>query len=291
MDQANTLRNALNEQNIRKEFSSRVITVTSGKGGVGKSNFTLNLAVCLVSRGLKVIIFDADFGLANIEILSGVSPQHTFADVMNGRKTIEEVITEGPGGVDFISGGSGIVDFIRSGDAKINFILDNFSVLDKIYDIILVDTAAGVSDNVLNFVRASSEAIVVTTPEPTSLTDAYALLKSVKYISKETELPNFHIIVNRIDELKEGHEVFNKLLSVCGNFLKLNLNLLGFIPNDSQLPKAVKKQQAAVLFAPKSAFTRAVGDIADSLVSKSVVIRGTTGIATFMKRLVRMFNG
>lgn len=290
MDQANALRAAINEKSINRDFSARVIAVSSGKGGVGKSNITLNLGLQFVKSGYRVIIFDADFGLANIEILAGVTPKFTFADVMNGKRGIREVITEGPGGVDFISGGSGIIDFLRKEDQKLNFILENFGLLDKLYDIILIDTSAGVSDNVLNFIAASRETIVVTTPEPTSLTDAYALLKALKYVNKENELPKFHVIVNRVEDPKEGHEIFNKLQSVSQNFLKMELELLGFVPMDYQLIKAVKRQRIPVLYFPKSSFSKAIYSIVDSLISQQVTLKGSSGISSFMKRLANIFN-
>ncbi len=178
MDQADQLRKLVNKQKkVRKV--SRVITVTSGKGGVGKSTLTVNLAIQMSRMGKRVIILDADFGLANIEVMLGIRPTYNLADLMFRGKDLKEIITDGPEGIGFISGGSGIQELSRLTRDQVIYLVQKLYELDELADIILVDTGAGIADSVLEFVSASNEVLIVATPEPTSITDAYALLKTL----------------------------------------------------------------------------------------------------------------
>ena len=177
MDQAEQLRNIIKAESQNKRPLARIITVTSGKGGVGKSNTSINLAIQLRKMGQRVIIMDADFGLANIEIMFGTIPKYNLSDLIYQGKDIKEIITWGPGEVGFISGGSGIVGLSNLRREYLAYIVQNLAKLDAIADIIIIDTAAGISDAVLEFLVASGEILVVTTPEPTSITDSYSLLK------------------------------------------------------------------------------------------------------------------
>ena len=290
MDQASKLRNIfqqkMNDTANNTNFSSRVITVTSGKGGVGKSNTTVNLAIQLSKLGKKVVILDADLGLANVELLLGVVPKYSLADVMNGSKTIEEILTPGPSGVQFISGGSGVKELVRVSDAQLNFFLQNLKKLDSIADIILVDTGAGLSNSVMSFVKAVEEVIVVTTPEPTAITDAYSLIKVLK---NETEnLPKISFIINRVEDEKEGMDIFSKLEKVSSKFLQINLNYLGSVPFDTYLVKAVKKQEPVVNLFPRAISAKAFENIGNKLMN--IEVDDKKGITSFIKRLVSSFN-
>lgn len=180
MDQAQNLRNIVKAQQVQVNKSARLLTITSGKGGVGKSSTAVNLAVQFRKLGYRVLIFDADFGLANIEVMFGVFPEYNLSDVVFRNKKIEEIITRGPMDIGFISGGSGIAELSNLSKENVRFLASKLMQLDTMFDIIIVDTGAGISDTVMEFVKCSKEVIVVTTPEPTSITDFYSLLKALK---------------------------------------------------------------------------------------------------------------
>ena len=204
MDQAEQLRNIIKAESQNKRPLARIITVTSGKGGVGKSNTSINLAIQLRKMGQRVIIMDADFGLANIEIMFGTIPKYNLSDLIYQGKDIKEIITWGPGEVGFISGGSGIVGLSNLRREYLAYIVQNLAKLDAIADIIIIDTADGISDAVLEFLVASGEILVVTTPEPTSITDSYSLLKELnrhpRYVPENTRIK---VITNRIETREE----------------------------------------------------------------------------------------
>ena len=180
MDQATTLRNMVKERSQGAEKKkARVITITSGKGGVGKSNTSVNLALALSELGKKVIIFDADFGLANVEVMFGALPKYNLSDVIYRRKSIEDVITQGPNNIGFISGGSGIVSLSNVNRDQLAYLIHNLNNLDNLADFVIIDTGAGISDQVLAFAMMAPEIIMITTPEPSSLTDSYSLIKAL----------------------------------------------------------------------------------------------------------------
>ena len=179
MDQAENLRNVIKAQNIRSVERTKVITITSGKGGVGKSNMAVNLAVHFTRMGKRVIILDADFGLANVEVMFGTLPNYNLSDVIFKGMSIRDIITTGPMGIGFVSGGSGVVGLNNLNREQIAFLVHNLSLLNDLCDILIIDTGAGVSDQVLEFVLASPEVVLVSTPEPSSLTDSYSLMKAL----------------------------------------------------------------------------------------------------------------
>lgn len=289
IDQAERLRNIIKTREVKsQEFSARVISVSSGKGGVGKTNIAVNLAIALKKHGKRVSIIDADFGLANIEILFGILPKYSLADVLLGSRSMEEIVVSGPLGIKFISGGSGFSELANISDRQMSYVLDNLSFLDQVSDIILIDTGAGISKTVVNFIKASDESIIVTTPEPTSLTDAYAVIKTVK--EENINTPNFKIIVNRVDDEQEGSEVFEKLANVSNKFLNVKLSYLGSVPYDSNLVKAVKRQEPVSLCYPNANSTLAINKIGLKLLNLNTNQRKPTGIKTFMKKLVNIFN-
>lgn len=295
MDQANNLRNLINNYTAAQSssallnVSSRVITVTSGKGGVGKSNFSANLAIQLAKAGKRVIIVDADFGLANIEVIFGILPRYSLANVLRGEKGIHEVLTDGPCGIKFISGGSGLKELANVSDRQLSYFLDQFEYLDQISDIIIIDTGAGISKTVVNFIKASDETIFITTPEPTSITDAYALIKTVCEASDGT--PIFKIAINRVDDEEEGNEVFSKISRVASKFLNINIENLGCIPYDRDLVRAVKCQSPAIISYPNSMFSRSIENISYKLlnIDYSIAVK-TKGLKGFVKRLANIFD-
>ena len=203
MDQAEQLR-ILKKNQINRPMA-RIITVTSGKGGVGKSNTSINLAIHFKKMGYRVIILDADFGLANIEIMFGAIPKHNLCDLIYQGKNIKEIITWGPMGVGFISGGSGIAGMSNLNRDYLNYIIQNLVELDSLADIIIVDTGAGISDSVLEFLVAGGEILLVTTPEPTSITDSYSLLKALsRHPRYDKESTSIKMIANRVNKEEEG---------------------------------------------------------------------------------------
>lgn len=289
MDQAEGLRNIIKlNQQMAHTHVSRVITVTSGKGGVGKSNTAINLAIWLKKMGQRVIILDADFGLANIEIMFGTVPQHNLSDLIYKGKNMREIITWGPGEVGFISGGSGIAGLSNLSHEYLTYIVRNLSELDAIADIVIVDTGAGISDAVMEFLVASSEIILVTTPEPTSITDSYSLLKALsrnqRFDSTQTQVK---VLTNRVESEKEGMNLFHKLNIVVSRYLKIPLVHLGNVPQDNQLAKAVLQQTPISLENPQAKSSRAYEEIAETLLNEESVTKvKKRGMAAFFSHIV-----
>lgn len=280
MDQAQKLRNIIKKQN-QNQHTARVITITSGKGGVGKSSISVNLAIQISRLGKRVVILDADFGLANVEIMFGIRPRYSLLDVLKGNKTLQDVIMEGPEGIGFISGGSGIRELTNLNKDEIQAFIRMMYELDQIADIVIVDTGAGISDTVIELVAASTEVLLVATPEPTSITDAYALLKTLhrkqEYHDNEIKIK---MIGNQIASYEEGKELFEKLYVVVSKFLNIELEYLGTIPYDDHIPKAIMKQQPISLAYPNATAARALFELAMVLCEAEVqTARQKKGIA------------
>lgn len=296
-DQADKLRQVIENLKLKQAInqvtateqpakrSARVITVTSGKGGVGKTNITINLAIALGDQGLRVVILDADFGLANIDVLFGIIPRYSLVDVIKNKKNILEILSDGPKNTKFISGGSGVEELVKMDRGQLLRFVDNISLLDKIADIILVDTGAGLSENVMSFVMAADEVLLVTTPEPTSITDAYALIKMVANRDKEKKIK---VIVNRADNMAEANDITNKLMLVANKFLGIALEPLGYILSDDAVVKAVKQQQPFSLSFPKCTATRLIKEISEKLIESdnSMELSRNMGFKGFINRLV-----
>ncbi|GMQ60495.1 MinD/ParA family protein [Vallitalea sediminicola] len=271
MDQAINLRNMMRKkQSFSNRSSSKVITVTSGKGGVGKSNVSVNLAINFKKMGKRVVIFDADFGLANIEVIFGIIPKYNLFDLIYNGMSIEEVLTSGPLGIEFISGGSGVQELINLSKDQLNFLNEKLLELDHLADIIIIDTGAGISDSVLDFIVSSNEVILVTTPEPTSITDAYAVLKALKNRKREDyKSTDINLLVNRVSSESEGLEIYNKLNRVTNKFLDIELNNIGFLPQDGFLTKAVIQQKPVSILYPRSKVSKAFEVVSNNLLNHS----------------------
>ena len=267
---------------------ARVITVTSGKGGVGKSNTAINLAIQFRKMGKRVIILDADFGLANIEIMFGAVPKHNLCDLIYQGKNIRDIITWGPGEVGFISGGSGIAGMSNLSVDYLNYIIRNLAELDSIADIIIVDTGAGISDAVLEFLVASGEIIVMTSPEPTSITDSYSLLKALSRHSRfNAANSQIKMIANRVEKESDGELLFKKLYAVVQRFLKLPMSYLGSVPQDMLLSRAVMQQVPVSLANPAAKSSQAYERIAARLLDKESELKGTNrGMAAFFSHIM-----
>ncbi len=287
VDQAEQLRNVIKMTPVPKP-RARVITVTSGKGGVGKSNTSINLACQFKMLGKRVIILDADFGLANIEIMFGTVPKHNLCDLIYQGKNITDIITWGPMDIGFISGGSGIAGLSNLSSEYLNYIVRNLAKLDAIADIIIIDTGAGISDAVLDFLVASSEILVVATPAPTSITDSYALLKALNRhprFSKEDS--KIMVVANKVSDVAEGEVMYNKLETVSNRYLKLPVTYLGAIPRDHHLENAVMQQKPVSMQSPNAkssvAYERMAYVLMDKEYDKSLIKRG---MAAFFSHIV-----
>ncbi len=272
IDQATNLRNLMRkkQEDTTPQGSAKVITVTSGKGGVGKSNVSVNLAINFRRKGKKVVIFDADFGLANIEVIFGIVPKYNLFDMIYNGMSMEEVLTSGPLGIEFVSGGSGVQELMNLSKTQLSFLNEKLLELDRLADIIIIDTGAGISDLVLDFIISSNEVILVTTPEPTSITDAYAVLKALRN-RKRTQYQgaNINLLVNRVSSESEGLEIYNKLNRVANKFLDMELNNIGFLPQDQHLTKAVIEQKPVSMLFPKSRVAKAFEVVANNVLSNN----------------------
>lgn len=291
MDQAEQLRNIVkkSQQLVPK---AQIFTVTSGKGGVGKSNTVVNLAVQMQKRGKRVIIFDADFGLANVEIMFGAIPRYNLSDLIYRGKALQEIITPGPMDVGFISGGSGITGVNNLTRDQLRFLVQSLSELDSLADIIIIDTGAGISDSVLEFVTASPEVLLVVTPEPSSMTDAYSLLKALhrneEFQQSQTKVK---VILNRVVSEEEGKSIFGKLSAVVGQFLQAELEYMGTVPQDAALEKAVRQQKPVSILYPEAKSAKSFERIASRLLGMGEVpLPEKRGILQMLSRFIYRKN-
>lgn len=281
LDQAENLRRLANKDNSKKK--AKIITITSGKGGVGKSNFVVNMGITLHKKGKKVLIFDADIGMGNDDVLMGVLPSYNVFDLLEG-KDINEVVVEGPYGINLLPGGSGI-NYIENleEEERLAFI-EKLTSLDE-YDYIFIDTGAGINKNVLVFIACSEETIVITTPEPTSLTDAYSLIKATDHF-KLTNTAN--VIVNRAFSIKDGEETYNKLKRAVEKFLTIKVNYLGSISEDRKLVEGVRAQVPFTILHPKCDASKSIERISNKLIGNvSVENMGAEGL---FKKLFSLFS-
>lgn len=288
MDQAEQLRNIIKASSQPQRPLARVITVTSGKGGVGKSNTAINLAVQFKKMGQRVIILDADFGLANIEVMFGAVPKHNLCDLIYQGKNIKEIITWGPMDIGFISGGSGIAGMSNLSIDHLSYIIKNLSELDEMADIIIVDTGAGIADAVLEFLVASGEILLVTTPEPTSITDSYSLLKALnRHPRYSREVSHIKVIANKVENGQEGRSLYEKLDMVVARYLKIPITYLGMVPQDTQLAKAVMQQMPVSIQNPDSKSAQAYEVLAAKLMNKELNKTLTKrGMAAFFSHII-----
>ena len=264
-----------------KNKSPQVISVTSGKGGVGKTSIVVNMAILLSSMGKKVLVFDADLGLANIDVMLGLSAKYNINHLIQGDCSIEDILIEGPAGIIILPASSGIQELSAlSYEQQLTIInaLDNFQ---GDFDYMLVDTGAGISENVMYFNSAAQRIIVVVTPEPTSLTDAYALIKVMR---TRFNIKRFEIIINNVLSTYEGKDVIKKLIFACDKFFgDIALDMLGSIPHDSTIPESIREQRAFVEINPGSEASRRLAAIVKRIDSINVPLESGT-LQFFFKR-------
>lgn len=267
----------------RRATPPRVISVTSGKGGVGKSNIVTNLALSLARRNLKVLILDADLNLANVDILLGLTPKFNLHHVFTGEKELREVLIEGPGGIQILPASSGIMELADLTESQRLYFLTEMESLENEVDVLLIDTAAGINNNVLYFNIAAQERIVVLTPEPTSLTDAYAL---IKVLVNRHDIQRFRLLINQARSEKEALAVFKKLSMVTDRFLgSLSLDYLGYIPYDSKLPQAVRQQRLVSDLYPEAPSSRVFAKLAAGLAGEKPLGKDDGNIKFFWQGL------
>lgn len=261
----------------------RVISVTSGKGGVGKTNVVVNLALAFRRLGKKVLVLDADLGLANIDVLLGLVPRYTIEHLFGREKRFSEILVEGPEGMQILPASSGVHSLVDLNESQKLLLLEEVDLFAGETDFLLIDTGAGISSNVLYFNMAAQESIVIATPEPTSLTDAYALMKvlSTQYGKKE-----FLILVNFVSGEEEAKRVFKKISKVVDHFLKtLSIDYLGFIPFDEKLPLAVRSQKLVLDIFPEAPSSQRFEVLARTLFDRPSLTKAPGGIQFFWKRL------
>lgn len=265
-------------------FSSepRTIAITSGKGGVGKTSIAVNLALYLANEGNKVTVFDADLGLANAEVMLGIIPPYSLYEAVYDGMPLEDIAAQGPLGVRIISGGTGFLEMANLDHVRRQQLLKMFKQYSSSNDIILIDTSAGISKNVLGFAAAAGEIIVIVTPEPTSLTDAYALIKIISNYKLHTEVG---IVVNRSADRREAMQTLRKISNVVGRFLSININFLGWIPEDKYVSQAIKRQKPYFLTNPNSPAAKGIGGIARVLTNSE-----KTATVGFWNKLMGLFS-
>lgn len=283
-----TLKNNAEQRIDGKESNTRVITIASGKGGVGKSNFTVNLALALSDLGKKVLVLDADLGLANIDLLLGISPPYNLYHIIHQHKELTDIIFDGPKGLKIIPGGSGIHELADLKEWELERFLTKLAIIEQQFDFLLIDTGAGISKNVLNFTLAADDIFVLTTPEPTSLADAYGLIKT---LNRYRFPGSIKIVVNRVYSKKEGEIAASKLRVVANRFLtNCQLDIVGSIPEDKRIGEAVRKQEPFLLAYPNSAVTENIYRIAANL-SEQEFKPNNNNLKDYFSKIFQSFKG
>jgi flagellar biosynthesis protein FlhG len=260
-DQASRLRQLMGAEGAGGEpsrGSSHIITVISGKGGVGKTLIATNLSIAMSARGHRVVLFDMDMGLANVDIVLGVQPQGTWSDLLKGRRNLQDVIIDAPGGISFVPGSSGIAELADLSEFERHQLMAAMAEIESRYDVVVLDCGAGISRNVLGFAAAADTVLVVTTPEPTSLTDAYAMIKAFPQLGRTQRTPaeepgGIGLVVNNAASRREGREVYERVSSVAARFLHLPVSDYGYVLRDDHVPAAVRERHPLMLRYPRCA--------------------------------------
>jgi flagellar biosynthesis protein FlhG len=266
----------------------RVIAVTSGKGGVGKTNISVNLSVALSDAGKRVMLMDADLGLANVDVLLGLHPQHNLSHVIDGVCSLEEVIVPGPADIMVVPAASGIKRLAELNTMENAGLIRAFSELSHEVDILIIDTAAGINESVTSFSRAAQEVVVVVCDEPASITDAYAL---IKVLSCDYGIQRFRVLANQVQSAQEGRELFTKISRVTDRYLDARLEFMGVVPYDDYLRKAVRKQRAVVQAYPRSRASLAFKTLAQKTEKWPVPTAAGGHLEFFVERLIQSRNG
>jgi flagellar biosynthesis protein FlhG len=292
VDQAERLREIFQESQFhkapRRRGLSRIIVVASGKGGVGKTNLVVNLAVVMGQWGQKTIILDTDLGLANVDILMDLKPSFSLVDVIRGYKDLSEVVLRGPFNVEVVPGGSGLSEIVSLDNHQREQLISRLSYLEEKGDILLIDCSAGLSRTVLSFIAAADELIMVTIPEPTAITDVYSIIKVVNNYRLHSTV---NLVVNMMRSAKEGENVFKRIDKVCQNFLDITINFLGGIEYDQHVHKAVLSCSPYVLQFPRSRAAQCTRHIARRLLFEEEAASGVNKKeGGFLNRLIQLWG-
>ena len=293
MNQADTLEKIMGtaaapQKNGQGTPSPRVISITSGKGGVGKTAIAANIAISLAGLGKKVLIIDADLGLANIDVVFGLNPQYNLNHFFGGEQSLEAIITDGPAGVKILPAGSGIQKFTNLDSTQKMRFMNDLEALHGDFEVVIIDTEAGISNNVTFFNTAAQDTLIVATPEPTSITDAYALMK---LLSTQFQEKRFKLVVNLARDEDEALEVYQKLTMVSNRYLDISLDFVGSIPFDKRMYESIRKQKAMVELFPTSKTSAAFRALASTLTSepRATAPKGTSQF--FWKSLLNFGKG
>ncbi|MGC9327642.1 MAG: P-loop NTPase [Candidatus Hinthialibacter sp.] len=264
--------------------TTQVIAVTGGKGGVGKSNIACNLAIAMAQMNKHVMVLDADLSLANVDVLLGLTPRYNLSHLIRGVKTMKEIMIEGPAGVRIIPGGSGVEELTQLNSTEMARLFSAFDGIQPAPDIFLIDTAAGIHPNVMQFLTAADQVIVVTTPEPTAYTDAYALIKT---LLKHQNGQEIGLLVNMAQNAREAAEVLRLMLQMCRQFLNLSFNNIGFVPRDPDVLKAVRYQKPFLLRSPNSPASKTIRNIAATILQIEFKNNQSKGLRRFFQRFFK----
>jgi len=287
IDQAARLRKKVKD-NKRKDTgkNTRIIAIASGKGGVGKSNTTVNLGLSLQKMGESVLLIDADIGMANIDILLGLTPSYNLSHVLKGRSSFKEAIIEGPDGINILPGTSGVEDLIDISFEEVIRLLEASNQMEEDYDFVLIDIGAGIHKSVVNFIRAADEAIIVLTPEPTAIMDAYSL---IKILANHDFNNNLGLLLNQVNSNNEGEKIIKRMTRAIKEYIKLNVDFVSFIPYDSYVKRSVKEQEAVISLFPHSKAGEAFRETASKLIDNRDT-RPSRGMRGFIYRIIGIFN-
>ncbi len=263
----------------KKKKYVKTIAVASGKGGVGKTNVVANLAISMSKLGKQVMIVDADLGLSNVDALLHLSPNHNIQHLLNGGMKLKDIVVDGPHGIRIIPASSGVQELIALDDYQRLKLLEEFDAYDDDIDVLLIDTAAGISENVAFFCNAAQEIIIVTSPEPTAINNTYALIKVLYTRYQERD---FHVLVNSAKDADEAFEVFRIISLAAEKFLSISLDYLGYLPFDESVHSAVKAQKAFVDMFPRKTISKRIREIAQKFLDRPERVKGS--LQFFMER-------
>ncbi|MBP1744199.1 MAG: ylxH [Firmicutes bacterium] len=290
IDQAESLRKMVTENKEPKNEGAgglvKIFSVVSGKGGVGKTNVSVNLAISLAQMGKRVLLMDADIGMTNADIIMGINYEYDLFDYLEGRASLDEIIYEGPEGMKMISGGAGLLEIERLDEETQKAFIDELIELGG-FDVMVIDNGAGISSETLSFITFAHEVILVTTPEPTAITDAYRVLKIISFYDLK---PSVKLIVNKVSSNEAGNEAFGKLHATSKEFLTVGIENCGYIFDDARVGKAIMQQKPVVLAYPNSLSSGNIKDIAAKIVDENVFIRNVSTLKQLGNRFMKIFG-
>lgn len=269
-------------KNTLHGHSTRIIAITSGKGGVGKTNIAVNMAIAYAQLGKKVILIDGDLGMANVNVLLNVVPQYNLMNVINKKRTMKEIILDTEFGIKFIAGANGFSKIANLSVGELEYFAKQFSELGNA-DIIIIDTAAGIANNVLQFVAAADEVYVVTTPEPTAITDAYGIIKIITTEIVDRQL-NLKLLVNRVHSADEGKRISDRIITIVGQFCGCKVDYIGFVYDDPIVQSSVIRQKPFIVINPTSKSSVCLKHIVGRI--EKTELAGNEGVSTFLKKFL-----